>query len=87
LFDETYKEVKVKAPTLLNSEEQENRRLWILTDMALKYELWNIQYYHWCIVLAILSVKMKESEQCEKDWNLEIHYMTNWQWSEIYTAF
>jgi len=87
LFDETYRGAEVNAQSLFDSQEQENRRLWILTDGALKDERWNIEYYYWFIVLAASPAKMKESWQWEKDRNPGIHYMRNWQWGEIYTAF
>jgi len=87
LFDETHKGTEVNAKFLFNLAEQRNPRLWILTDACLTDERWNIQYYHWFIVLAASPTKMQESWQWEKDRKAGVHYMTNWRWNEIYSAF
>lgn len=90
IFDENYKGAKVKAKTLFKLGDKiygTNNRIWILTDGALADERWGINDYPWFIVLAASPRMTSKSWKWAKGRSPRVHYMSNWQWSEIYAAF
>jgi len=90
VFDETYRGANVTAKTLFELGDQShqiNDRIWILTDGKLSDERWSTKNYPWFIVLAASPGLIKESWGWLKERNPRVHYMSNWQWSEIYAAF
>lgn len=74
------------AKTLFKLNEEEKRKLWILTDESLTNPNWT-RIFSWFVVLAASPVKVKASRQWQKARNVGVYYMNTWGWYEIVAAF
>lgn len=87
LFDQHACGKKVNINTLFELDENAKRELWILTDEALTHPNWTRAYHSWFVVLAASPEKTKASRQWQKDRNADVHYISNWNWTEIFATF
>jgi len=87
LFTNQHHGQRVKAQSLFNLKREEQRQLWILTDEVLRGAQWANGAFAWFIVLAASPQKIKKSRQWQKDHNPGMHYISNWEWNEIFAAF
>ena len=74
---------------LFDLNDDDKRRLWILTDEPLVKVQWARIYTPWFVVLAI-SMSPREAESSgrwENERNSGVRYMRNWEWHEIFAAF
>ncbi|CUS11668.1 unnamed protein product [Tuber aestivum] len=88
LFDQYTPGKQVNADALFRLPMEQQKRLWILTSDPPTDPRWSYSC-GWFVVLADIPEDMKSTShsQWETGRNVGMHYMSDWQWSEIFAVF
>ena len=87
LFDEDTPGEQISIASLFGLPEEKQKTLWVLTDWALQKPCWCNQSLDWFVVLAASPAKVESSRDWEKGRRIGTHFMTTWEWSEIFAAY
>ncbi|RPA94839.1 hypothetical protein L873DRAFT_1746270 [Choiromyces venosus 120613-1] len=87
LFDEDSAGNEISVKTLSCLSPAKKRKLWVLTDETLQNPQWHRSTSGWFVVLAASPKKVKACRQWEKERNVALYFMSNWEWPEIFAAY
>ena len=87
LFDDNTPGAEMTAKSLFQLGTEQKSQLWILTDEALTDARWGTWSHPWFIVLGASPAKARQSGHWEKERNVGVHFISAWNWAEIFAAY